>query len=169
MVICTPFDKPGCFYFNQKINCMRARGQVRLGEKTYVFDPADSFGVLDWGRGCGPITTPGIGAAPPGRVTACPSDGTSAMASAIPPPPARTCCFTAARPTSSARCGSISPSGREGTTSCPPGALPPTTAVRDEVCPHSGPAACTDVKLIKSDQHQVFGASPERPHWTTEP
>lgn len=51
MVICTPFDKPGCFYFNQKINCMRARGQVRLGEKTYVFDPADSFGVLDWGRG----------------------------------------------------------------------------------------------------------------------
>lgn len=28
MVICTPFDKPGCFYFNQKINCMRARGQV---------------------------------------------------------------------------------------------------------------------------------------------
>ena len=51
MVICTPFDRPGCFYFNQKINCMRARGQVQLGEKTYVFDPADSFGVLDWGRG----------------------------------------------------------------------------------------------------------------------
>ena len=26
MVICTPFPKPGCFYYNQKINCMRARG-----------------------------------------------------------------------------------------------------------------------------------------------
>ena len=51
MVICTPFAKPGCFYFNLKINCMRARGQVRLGEKTYVFDPADSFGGLDGGRG----------------------------------------------------------------------------------------------------------------------
>ena len=24
MVICTPFDKPGHFYFNQKINCLRA-------------------------------------------------------------------------------------------------------------------------------------------------
>lgn len=51
MVICTPFPKPGCFYYNQKINCMRARGQVQLGDKTYCFDPADSFGVLDWGRG----------------------------------------------------------------------------------------------------------------------
>ena len=26
MVIATPFDKPGHFYYNQKINCMRARG-----------------------------------------------------------------------------------------------------------------------------------------------
>ena len=24
MVICTPFDEPGCFYLNQKINCLRA-------------------------------------------------------------------------------------------------------------------------------------------------
>lgn len=51
MVICTPFDKPGHFYFNQKINCMRAQGQVRYGSRVYTFDPADSFAVLDWGRG----------------------------------------------------------------------------------------------------------------------
>ena len=51
MVICTPFDKPGHFYFNQKINCMRARGQVRYGSRLYTFDPAESFAVLDWGRG----------------------------------------------------------------------------------------------------------------------
>lgn len=51
MVICTPFDKPGHFYFNQKINCMRASGTVTVGNHTYQFDPADSFGVLDWGRG----------------------------------------------------------------------------------------------------------------------
>ena len=128
MVICTPFPKPGCFYYNQKINCMRARGQVRLGEKTYVFDPADSFGVLDWGRVCGRITTPGIGAAPPVWRTACPSAGTSATALAIPLPPARICCSTAARPTSSARCASTSPRGTGGTISCLPGASPPTTA-----------------------------------------
>ena len=51
MVIATPFDKPAHFYFNQKINCLRARGQVRYGERVYTFDPADSFAVLDWGRG----------------------------------------------------------------------------------------------------------------------
>ena len=51
MVICTPFDKAGHFYFNQKINCMRASGQVYYGGRCYEFDPAESFAVLDWGRG----------------------------------------------------------------------------------------------------------------------
>ena len=51
MVICTPFKKAGHFYYNQKINCMRASGTVKLGDETYTFDPSDSFGVLDWGRG----------------------------------------------------------------------------------------------------------------------
>ena len=51
MVICTPFAKEGHFYYNQKINCMRAAGTVKLSSETYTFDPADSFGVLDWGRG----------------------------------------------------------------------------------------------------------------------
>lgn len=51
MVICTPFEKPGHFYYNQKINCMRASGSVLVSGREYVFDPADSFGVLDWGRG----------------------------------------------------------------------------------------------------------------------
>ena len=51
MVICTPFDKPAHFYYNQKINCMRAQGTVTLGEEEFTFDPAESFAVLDWGRG----------------------------------------------------------------------------------------------------------------------
>lgn len=53
MVIATPFDKDKHFYFNQKINCMRAEGTVTYGyhNRTYTFDPADSFAVLDWGRG----------------------------------------------------------------------------------------------------------------------
>ena len=51
MVICTPYKKQGHFYYNQKINCMRARGSVKLGAEQYAFDPAESFGVLDWGRG----------------------------------------------------------------------------------------------------------------------
>ena len=51
MVICTPFGKPGHFYYNQKINCMRAGGSVKIGSDLYLFRPEDSFGVLDWGRG----------------------------------------------------------------------------------------------------------------------
>ena len=53
MVIATPFDKPGHFYYNQKINCMRAKGEVTYDGRTYVFDPEDSFAVLDWRRGVG--------------------------------------------------------------------------------------------------------------------
>ena len=51
MVICTPFHKPGHFYYNQKINCMRASGTVKLGDSVYVLEPDSAFGVLDWGRG----------------------------------------------------------------------------------------------------------------------
>jgi len=51
MVICTPFDKPGHFYYNQKINCLRAQGTVKWNGRKYTFDPSDSFAVLDWGRG----------------------------------------------------------------------------------------------------------------------
>lgn len=51
VVICTPFKKKAHFYYNQKINCMRAEGTVTIGEKTYVFEPDAAFSVLDWGRG----------------------------------------------------------------------------------------------------------------------
>lgn len=53
MVIATPFRKDGHFYYNQKINCMRAEGFVTYGyhNTTYEFQPEDSFAVLDWGRG----------------------------------------------------------------------------------------------------------------------
>ena len=51
MVIATPFDKPRHFYYNQKINCQRAKGWFTCGGRTWHFDAADSFAVLDWGRG----------------------------------------------------------------------------------------------------------------------
>jgi hypothetical protein len=30
---------------------MRASGTVKIGDAEYIFDPSDSFGLLDWGRG----------------------------------------------------------------------------------------------------------------------
>jgi len=52
MVIATPFaEKKTAFYYNQKIIAMRAAGSFTIGGVTRSFDPADSFGILDWGRG----------------------------------------------------------------------------------------------------------------------
>ena len=51
MVIATPWDKKHAFYYNQKINCMRASGWMEFDGKRYEFNPATDFGTLDWGRG----------------------------------------------------------------------------------------------------------------------
>ncbi|MBQ3964264.1 MAG: DUF2804 domain-containing protein [Firmicutes bacterium] len=51
MVIATPWDKKHAFYYNQKINCMRASGWMEYDGKRYEFNPETDFGTLDWGRG----------------------------------------------------------------------------------------------------------------------
>ena len=52
MVIATPWkEKKTAFYYNQKINFMRASGKATFDGKDYVFDPSTDFGTLDWGRG----------------------------------------------------------------------------------------------------------------------
>lgn len=52
MVIATPYkEDPKAFYYNQKINCLRAQGYVSIGNDGYRFEADSAFGVLDWGRG----------------------------------------------------------------------------------------------------------------------
>ena len=51
LVIATPWDKKRHFYYNQKINCMRASGWMKFDGKLYEFNPKTDFGTLDWGRG----------------------------------------------------------------------------------------------------------------------
>ena len=51
LVIATPWDKDRHFYYNQKINGMRASGWMEYDGVRYEFDPASDFGTLDWGRG----------------------------------------------------------------------------------------------------------------------
>ncbi len=51
MVIATPWDKKHRFYYNQKINCMRASGYMEYDGVRYEFSPETDFGTLDWGRG----------------------------------------------------------------------------------------------------------------------
>ncbi|MCM0648099.1 DUF2804 domain-containing protein [Clostridium swellfunianum] len=52
MVIATPFNKDKkAFYYNHKINCMDASGELYFGDEKVLFERKNSFGVLDWGRG----------------------------------------------------------------------------------------------------------------------
>lgn len=51
MVIATPFERKRAFYYNQKIIGMKARGVVDFQGRHWVFEPVDSWALLDWGRG----------------------------------------------------------------------------------------------------------------------
>lgn len=52
MVIVTPWkEDKHAFYYNQKINCMRASGTCTYGSETYTFNSDTDFATLDWGRG----------------------------------------------------------------------------------------------------------------------
>ncbi len=44
-------ERRTAFYYNQKINCMKVEGSFKIGNKTYDFDPDFDTAVLDWGRG----------------------------------------------------------------------------------------------------------------------
>lgn len=52
MVLVKPWkEDKKAFYYNQKINCMRASGTVEYDGRVYELDPETDFGTLDWGRG----------------------------------------------------------------------------------------------------------------------
>lgn len=52
MVIATPWaEDPRAFYYNQKIVGMDAVGSFSLGGLTHDFQEGSSYGLLDWGRG----------------------------------------------------------------------------------------------------------------------
>ena len=50
MVIATPFNKKRHFYYNQKINLLKAKGYFKFGELVHTLEDK-ALGVLDWGRG----------------------------------------------------------------------------------------------------------------------
>lgn len=50
IVMATPIGARG-FYHNEKINCLPAMGEIRLGDTRLVVEPDRALGDLDWGRG----------------------------------------------------------------------------------------------------------------------
>ena len=159
MVIATPIKgRPRCFYYNQKINCMRARGQVRLGEKTYVFDPADSFGVLDWGRGVWTYHNTWYWGSASGQVDGVPFGWNIGYGFGDTSAASENMLFYGGKAHKLSQVRFHIPQ-REGRDDF----LSPWRFTSDDgrfemkFVPILDRAACTDVKLIKSDQHQVFG------------
>lgn len=51
MVIATPFDKKAHFYYNQKINAMKAKGWIKYAGQTIEMKEENTLATLDWGRG----------------------------------------------------------------------------------------------------------------------
>lgn len=53
MVIVIPMEGKR-FYYNRKVNCLPAEGEVTFGGATQALRPAEALGNLDWGRGVWP-------------------------------------------------------------------------------------------------------------------
>lgn len=50
IVMATPIG-PKRFYYNQKINCMPTEGKIRIGKKEHAVTRESALTTLDWGRG----------------------------------------------------------------------------------------------------------------------
>jgi len=56
ITVCTPFSRKHEFYYNEKINLLRAEVSVSLDGVNHAFDPDRTFSLLDWGRGVWPFS-----------------------------------------------------------------------------------------------------------------
>ena len=158
IVIATPFQKPGHFYYNQKINCLRASGWVELGKERFVFCPDRFFAVLDWGRGVWTYHNTWYWSSASGLVDGVPfgwnlgygfGDTSAATENAL---------FYNGRLHKLEHITFEIPfkDGKEDFLS-PWRFTSSDGRFEMEFAPVLDRAACTDLKLLKSDQHQVFG------------
>ena len=156
MVIATPFDKPGHFYFNQKINCLRARGQVRYGERVYTFEPEDSFAVLDWGRGVWTYHNTWYWGSASGQVDGVPFGFNIGYGFGNTERATENMLFYSGRAHKLNHVKFHIP-GEEKDFLSPWRFSSDNGRFTMDFRPVLDRASCTDLKLIKSDQHQVFG------------
>ena len=180
MVIITPFaEKDTAFYYNQKINCMPASGQVEFDGEVYRFEKENSFGVLDWGRGVWTYDNVWYWGSASGLVDGVPFGFNIGYGFGDTSAASENMLFYGGRAhklsqvtfnipkknrdytTRGGCCGS---SGvKVSTQDFEEDYMSPWTFTSDDgrfemdFVPIIDRASCTDVKLICSDQHQVFG------------
>ena len=156
MVIATPFNKPGHFYYNQKINCLRAKGEVTYDGRTYVFDPEDSFAVLDWGRGVWTYHNTWYWGSASGAVDGVPFGWNIGYGFGDTSAASENMLFYNGKAHKLSQVKFNIPGNEKAF-------LEPWTFTSDDgrfemdFKPVLDRASCTDALLIKSDQHQVFG------------
>ena len=156
MVICTPFDKPGHFYYNQKINCQRAKGWFSYGGRTWIFDGSDSFAVLDWGRGVWTYHNTWYWGSASYQVDGVPFGWNIGYGFGDTSAASENMLFYDGKAHKLSQVRFLIPGGEKDF-------LSPWKFTSDDgrfemdFAPVLDRASCTDLKLIKSDQHQVFG------------
>ena len=158
MVIATPFDKPGHFYYNQKINCMRAEGWIELGSRRYELTKDKFFAVLDWGRGVWTYHNTWYWGSASGLAGGVPFGWNIGYGFGDTSAASENMLFYGGKAHKLSQVCFHIPQ-RDGKDDF----LSPWRFTSDDgrfemkFDPILDRAACTDVKLIKSDQHQVFG------------
>ena len=159
LVINIPFDeKETQFYYNHKINCMTAEGYVKNGDKEYKFDPADSYGILDWGRGVWTYSNTWYWGSASGLADGVDFGFNIGYGFGDTSAASENMLFYAGKAHKLSRVTFHIPmkNGKEDY-------LQPWRFTSDDgrfemdFRPVINRASCTDVKLIKSDQNQVFG------------
>ena len=156
MVIATPFGKAGYFYYNQKINCMRASGWIELGGARVELDPKTWFAVLDWGRGVWTYHNTWYWGSASYQVDGVPFGWNIGYGFGDTSAASENMLFYDGKAHKISAVKFNIPGGEKDFMS-------PWTFTSDDgrfemdFVPVLDRAACTDVKLIKSDQHQVFG------------
>ena len=168
MVIVTPYkEDPKAFYYNQKINCMKASGTVKFGDEVYDFDRPDAYGVLDWGRGVWTKVNTWYWGSASGAVDGVPFGWNIGYGFGDTSAASENMLFYNGK---AHKLGEISfnipgdgnpdmgPHGMNGVRF-----MEPWTFSSDDgrfemnFTPVLDRSSCTDVKVICSDQHQVFG------------
>lgn len=156
MVIATPFAKPKHFYYNQKINCMRARGWFTYGGQTWHFSERDSFAVLDWGRGVWTYHNTWYWGSASWQVDGVPFGWNIGYGFGDTSAASENMLFYDGKAHKLSQVRFHIPGGEKDF-------LSPWRFTSDDgrfemdFAPILDRASCTDVGVIKSDQHQVFG------------
>ena len=158
MVIATPFDKPGHFYYNQKINCMRAEGWIELGSRRYELTKDKFFAVLDWGRGVWTYHNTWYWGSASGELDGIPFGWNIGYGFGDTSAASENMLFYDGK---AHKLGQVTfhipMAGKREDYLAPWRFTSDDGRFEMDFAPILDRAACTDVKLIKSDQHQVFG------------